>query len=94
MTNPTIWHNRRWSKSRQVLQLLRDKGFDPVVIDYIKASPTKSEIAEAINLLGIEPIALMRTGEKLFKETGRCARRSDPCNGKASHFNRTARGIL
>ncbi|MEH6359975.1 MAG: arsenate reductase (glutaredoxin) [Amylibacter sp.] len=70
MTNPIIWHNPRCSKSRQALQLLQDNGYDPVVVDYINSAPTKAEIIAALDLLGIAPIALIRTGDARFKEAG------------------------
>ncbi len=70
MTNPTIWHNPRCSKSRQTLQLLKDNGYDPVVVDYVNSTPTKAEIIATLDLLGIEPVALIRTGDARFKEAG------------------------
>ena len=33
--NPTIYHNPRCSKSRQTLQLLRDQGYEPVIVQYL-----------------------------------------------------------
>jgi arsenate reductase len=41
----TIWHNPRCSKSRQTLQMLRDRGFEPTVIDYQKTPPSVDEIS-------------------------------------------------
>lgn len=41
-----IYHNPRCSKSRQTLELLREKGIDPEVIEYLKSPPTKKELAE------------------------------------------------
>ncbi len=70
MTQPTIWHNPRCSKSRQTLQLLQDKGFDPVIVDYVNAAPSKAEIIDALDMLGIEAFALMRTGDARFGEAG------------------------
>lgn len=70
MTQPTIWHNSRCSKSRQTLQLLQDKGFDPVIADYVNAAPSKAEIIATLDLLGIDAVALMRTGDARFKEAG------------------------
>jgi arsenate reductase len=70
MTQPTIWHNPRCSKSRQTLQLLESRGHTPVVVDYQNTPPTKPEILAVLNLLDIEPIALMRTGDKRFAEAG------------------------
>jgi len=70
MTNPTIWHNPRCSKSRQTLQLLKDSGYDPVVVDYVNNAPTRAEIIATLDLLGIAPIALIRMGDARFKEAG------------------------
>ena len=70
MTQPTIWHNPRCSKSRQTLQLLQDKGFDPVIVDYVNATPSKAMIIAALDMLGIEAVALMRTGDARFTEAG------------------------
>lgn len=70
MTQPIIWHNPRCSKSRQTLQLLESKGFTPIVVDYINASPTKPQILAVLDLLNIEAVALMRTGDKRFAEAG------------------------
>lgn len=67
---PTIWHNPHCSKSRQTLQLLQDKGFDPVIVDYVNAIPSKAEIIATLDLLGIEAVALMRIGDARFKEAG------------------------
>ncbi|MCB1386958.1 MAG: arsenate reductase (glutaredoxin) [Nitratireductor sp.] len=63
-----IWHNPRCSKSRQTLQLLRDRGIEPHVVDYQKTPPEKSQIAGALDVLGIEPRALMRTGEAVYRD--------------------------
>ena len=61
-----IWHNPRCSKSRQTLALLDA----PEIRLYLQDSPDEAEITAALDLLGIAPIAFMRTGEKLFKELG------------------------
>jgi arsenate reductase len=35
----TIWHNPACSNSRGALKLIRDAGFDPVVIEYLGTPP-------------------------------------------------------
>ncbi len=64
----TIWHNPRCSKSRQTLALLEENGFTPSVRLYLEDAPTVQEIRSVLNMLGIEPRALMRTGEADYKE--------------------------
>lgn len=70
MTQPTIWHNPRCSKSRQTLQLLKDKGFNPVIVDYVNEAPAKTEIEDVLELLGMNAVDLMRTNDARFKEAG------------------------
>ncbi len=70
MTQPTIWHNPRCSKSRQTLQLLQDNGYDPIIVDYVNAAPSKIEIVAALKLLGMDAVDLIRTSDKRFAEAG------------------------
>lgn len=67
MTQITIYHNPRCSKSRQTLALLEDKGVTPNVIEYLKTPPSVEEIAGLLKKLQITPLALMRKKEALFK---------------------------
>ena len=62
-----IWHNPRCSKSRQTLELLRQKGIDPAVREYLKEPPSKAEVEKLVDLVGGEPGALIRDGEAEFK---------------------------
>jgi len=64
----TIWHNPRCSKSRQTLQLIRDGGFEPSIVDYLEAPPSKAELKDALRRLGLGPRDLMRTKESLYRE--------------------------
>ena len=66
----TIWHNPRCSKSRETLALLEEKGEQPIIRKYLEDAPSAEEIREILALLGIEPRALMRTKEALYKELG------------------------
>ncbi len=64
----TIWHNPRCSKSRQTLQLLQDRGIEPQIVDYQKASPSKAEITRILNLLSCKASDVIRKGEKIYKQ--------------------------
>jgi arsenate reductase (glutaredoxin) len=68
MASWTIYHNPRCSKSRQSLQLLRDNGIEPKVVEYLKAVPTEREIEMLLMKLGIKPEGLLRKGEALYKD--------------------------
>jgi len=63
----TIWHNPRCGKSRQTLELLRSKGIEPTVREYLKHPPSKAEVETLIALVGGDPAALIRDGEPEFK---------------------------
>ncbi len=62
-----IWHNPRCSKSRQTLQLLRDRGIEPEIMEYLETPPDEKTLREILNLLGRAPRELMRSGEDEYK---------------------------
>ena len=66
----TIYHNPRCSKSRQTLQLLRDRGVDAEIVEYLKEPPTRSELRQIVRALGIPARDLIRRKEKMFAEVG------------------------
>jgi arsenate reductase len=68
MSSITIWHNPRCSKSRQTLQLIRDRGIEPAIVEYLKSPPSEAELTDALNMLGIEPRDLMRNKEAPYEE--------------------------
>lgn len=68
MSSTTIWHNPRCSKSRQTLQLIRDRGVEPTIVEYLKTPPSKAELGDALDKLGLEPRALMRKKEAPYGE--------------------------
>jgi arsenate reductase len=65
-----IYHNPRCSKSRNTLGILRDRGIEPEIVEYLKSPPTAKELTRILALLGINPRQLMRRGEKIYKENG------------------------
>ena len=66
----TIWHNPRCSKSRAALALLRERGIEPEVVEYLKTPPDAAELKRVLALLGMPPRALLRTGEAAYKAGG------------------------
>ncbi|BBL74247.1 arsenate reductase (glutaredoxin) [Methylomagnum ishizawai] len=66
----TIYHNPRCGKSRGALELLRARGLEPRVVDYLKTPPSAAELEHILSLLGLEPRALIRKGEAAYKEAG------------------------
>src|SRR5687767_9238333 len=70
MSRVTIYHNPRCTKSRQTLELLRGRGIEPTIVEYLNDPPDEAAIGRLLDLLGLEPIDLIRKGEPLFKELG------------------------
>lgn len=64
----TIYHNPRCSKSRQTLNLLRERAVDVDVVEYLKDPPDAAQLGRILELLGLEPRQLMRTGEAAYKD--------------------------
>ena len=58
-----IYHNPRCSKSRQTLQLLRDRGLDPEVVEYLKHPPSAVVLDGLLRAMGMLPRDLMRHKE-------------------------------
>lgn len=59
----TIYHNPRCSKSRQTLDLIRSKGFEPKIVLYLEDVPTESELARILDLLDRAPAEIIRQNE-------------------------------
>ncbi|MEN8165895.1 MAG: arsenate reductase (glutaredoxin) [Pseudomonadota bacterium] len=65
-----IYHNPRCSKSRQALQLLKESGVEPEVVEYLKTPPDRATLEKILEMLGMEPRELMRKKEQAYKENG------------------------
>lgn len=66
--NIKIYHNPRCSKSRQTMDILVGKGIQPDVVEYLNTPPSRSELVEILDMLGLEPRQLIRKGEAEYKE--------------------------
>lgn len=64
----TLYHNPRCSKSREALQLLEEKGETVEIVKYLENPPSRQELSQVIELLGIKPIELVRTQENDWKQ--------------------------
>ncbi|MBD3584386.1 arsenate reductase (glutaredoxin) [Salinimonas sp. HHU 13199] len=71
MSEISILHNPRCSKSRQTLQLLQDRGITPDVIEYLKTPLDKQSLSDLFDKLPVDDIEqMMRVKEPEFKEAG------------------------
>jgi arsenate reductase (glutaredoxin) len=67
---PTIYHNPMCGTSRKTLEILREEGADPVVIEYLKAPPSREELQRLYERAGISPREGLRATEPLAAELG------------------------
>ena len=67
MSEFTIYHNPRCSKSRQTLQLLQDNGVEPEVVLYLDNTPSTDQLDALLGKLGITARDLLRKGEDDYK---------------------------
>ncbi|MFH1571901.1 MAG: arsenate reductase (glutaredoxin) [Gemmatimonadota bacterium] len=77
MSEVTLYHNPRCSKSRQALQLLRDRGVEPVVVEYLKNPPGAAALGALLARLGMEARELLRADEAEYETLGLAARLDD-----------------
>ncbi len=70
MSDITIYHNPRCSKSRATLALLEDNGVSPEIVLYLDKPLVASEINALLAKLEMTAAQLVRRGEADFKEAG------------------------
>jgi arsenate reductase len=59
----TIYHNPRCNTSRKTLALLRDKGVEPEIIEYLKTPYTVAQLKALLAQLKLPAKAIMRKKE-------------------------------
>ncbi|MFT5711051.1 MAG: arsenate reductase [Halioglobus sp.] len=70
MSEFTIYHNPRCSKSRATLALLEEHGLAPAVVLYLESPLTFSDIKGLLKKLGMSAADIVRRGEVEYKEAG------------------------
>jgi arsenate reductase len=70
MSDITIYHNPKCSNSRGALDLIRERGFEPEIIEYLKTPPSREALKAMIVAAGITPRELLRAKEVIYAELG------------------------
>lgn len=70
MTELTLYHNPRCSKSRGALELLEARGLTPGVVRYLETPPDAATLKALLGKLGIGARQLLRSGEDEYKTLG------------------------
>ncbi|MER3054569.1 arsenate reductase (glutaredoxin) [Xanthomonas hortorum] len=70
MMTLTIYHNPACGTSRNTLEMMRQSGEDPEVIEYLQTPPTREKLVELIAAMGIAPRDLLRQKGTPYAELG------------------------
>lgn len=63
-----IYHNPKCSTSRNTLELLRDSGIEPQIVQYLETPPSRAELVNMIRDAGIDVRSAVRKREPLYAE--------------------------
>lgn len=63
-----IYHNPSCGTSRNVLAILREKGLEPSVIEYLKTPLTRDQLRALVEKMGVPVRDVIRWKEKLVTE--------------------------
>jgi arsenate reductase len=66
----SIYHNPKCSNSRRCLEIIREEGFEPTIIEYLKHPPTAAELERLVGKMGVSVRHVIRTKEPAYAELG------------------------
>jgi arsenate reductase len=66
----TIFHNPACGTSRNVLEMIREAGHEPTVVEYLKAGWTPEGLKALLDEAGLKPREALRTRGDLASELG------------------------
>jgi arsenate reductase len=64
----TIYHNPRCGTSRNTLALIRERGIEPSVIEYLQTPPSREALVALLAATGEPVVHAVRTKEAVFAE--------------------------
>lgn len=70
MSNITIYHNPACGTSRNTLEMIRNSGTEPTIIQYLENPPSRDELVKLIADMGISVRALLRKNVEPYEERG------------------------
>lgn len=70
MSHTTIYHNPKCGTSRNTLAMLRERGIEPQVIEYLKTPPSRTELQQLLQAMGLGVRELLREKESVYSELG------------------------
>ena len=68
MTDITLYHYSRCSKSRAALAMLEERGINATVVHYLDTPLNAQQLSELLVKLGLNTRQMMRQGEAVYSE--------------------------
>src|SRR5262245_53005715 len=65
-----IYHNPACRTSCKTLDLIREAGFEPTVIEYLKTPPDRTTLVNLLRSMGARPRDILRDKNASYKELG------------------------
>jgi len=66
----TIYHNSKCSNSRRCLEIIRDEGYEPTIIEYLRHPPSAASLENLVGQMGVSVRVIIRTKEAEYRELG------------------------
>lgn len=66
----TIYHNSRCGTSRNTLELIREAGIEPTIVEYLKTPPSREHLKKMITQAGLTVREAIREKEAIYAELG------------------------
>ncbi len=64
----TIYHNPACGTSRKVMGILKQAGIEPEIVEYLKAPPTRKQMAALLRDMKLSPRQIIRRKGNIYKE--------------------------
>ena len=64
----TIFHNPACGTSRNALALIRNRGIEPLIVDYVKTPPGRAKLVELIAAMGTPVRSVLRRKDTPYDE--------------------------
>lgn len=68
--NIILYHNPKCGTSRNVLAILREKGEEPKIIEYLKTPLNRGQLEDLFKRMNISVRTLLREKESIYQELG------------------------
>ena len=66
----TIYHNPDCGTSRNTLEMIRQSGEEPQVVEYLKTPPSREVLIELLDVMGLKPRDILRKKGTPYAELG------------------------